>query len=334
MIAMIATGREAPRAGSTTSAEEFRKATLAIALDGAKLVFLDNQTGKFGSSALCSALTSGVVTDRLLGATRTATAPIRAVWLTTGNNLTFAADMARRSVVCDLDTGDEHPEDRRFKRGNLLEDVREQRGALVCATLTILRAYVVAGRPSHPLPALGGFVAWDSLVHGALIWAGVGDPDAGRARVRLDGDADTEIPKEALQVLAAMFAEGSWTAAEVVRQLREAGLDDDALTLASFAGCKGTLTAQALGDALSKSKNRPLGGLVFRLDGKSGGKTRWRVEVATGAKVASDISENTHETDGSQGEGCGVAAERPPTPPKTPSTLFSAPFEKSDGGVS
>jgi hypothetical protein len=243
---------------------------------------------------------------------------MRAVWIATGNNLVFATDMARRSVVCDLDAGDEHPEDRKFACPNLLELIRQQRGELVRAALVLLRAFVVAGRQPHGLAPLGGFEKWDALIRGTLIWAGVGDPDGGRGRIRSDGDADTELPKAALAILHLVFGESAWTTAQVVSEVNGSGCDDDVQTLAAFAKCKSSLTAQALGDALSALRDRPLGGLVLRRAGTTGGKARWVVEVAKAAKVASSISENIQGDDRVGNDSGGEGDLRPPGSPKPP----------------
>jgi hypothetical protein len=79
-------------------------------------------------------------------------------------------------VPIDLDPKVEHPEDRKFKRADLIGYVQENRPRLVAAALTVLRAFVVAGWPAHGQPPKGSFEAWDQLVRSAIIWAGGADP--------------------------------------------------------------------------------------------------------------------------------------------------------------
>ncbi len=281
-LVTIATGRPAPHAGATESAEEFRKAALAIALDGTRVVFLDNQVGRFGSPGLSSVITSGAVSDRLLGKSQTATASMRAVWIVTGNHLTFASDMARRVIACELDAQVEHPEDRQFKVPNLLGHAAKKRGELVRAVLTILAAYFQAGKPRHAGSRLGGFEAWDDLVRGALSWSGLGDADGARERIREDADADTEIPRQALALLADWFPDGErFSSADVASELARTTLDDDRDVFAAFApprkGQSRTDT-QAIGDALRGVSGRIFGGLVLTKAGATGGRVRWKVE--------------------------------------------------------
>src|SRR4029077_15917954 len=58
--------------------------------------------------------------------------------------------------------------------------------ALVVAGLTALRAYVVAGCPSHLRKGLGSFESWDKVVPGGLLWCGYADPCATRDRLISD----------------------------------------------------------------------------------------------------------------------------------------------------
>ena len=75
----------------------------------------------------------------------------------TGNNLSFAGDMTRRALLCRMDARMENPEGRSFEK-DLRSWVPEHRGQLVAAGLTILRAFVAAGRPGlAKLPPFGSF---------------------------------------------------------------------------------------------------------------------------------------------------------------------------------
>ncbi len=53
---------------------------------------------------------------------------------------------------------------REFAVRDLPMYIRREHPRLLCAALTILRGFVVAGRPAHGRPALGMFESWDSLV--------------------------------------------------------------------------------------------------------------------------------------------------------------------------
>ena len=75
-----------------------------------------------------------------------------------------------------MDAGVEFPEDREFRRPDLLGYVRQHRGQLVAAALTMLRAFHVADRPGHGKPAKGSFETWDALVRACIIWCEMPDP--------------------------------------------------------------------------------------------------------------------------------------------------------------
>jgi hypothetical protein len=172
--AIIATGRPAPKRPPTTTEDELRKALLAYALESPRLVVLDNVEGALGSPTLAYVLTAGVVSDRLLGASESRTVSVRYVLAATGNNVSLRGDLGRRVVPIDIDPRVEHPEDRGgWRYPDLLGHLRRERPRLVAAALTMLRAYVVAGRPSHGHPAYGSYEQWDALVRGAVVWASV-----------------------------------------------------------------------------------------------------------------------------------------------------------------
>src|SRR5205814_1600925 len=138
-------------------------------------------------------VTAEVVGDRLLGFNKDVTAPLRPVWLFNGNNTSFTGDFARRVVQCRMDSRCEDPSKRfGFRHDPLLDHVRREQPRLAAAGLTILRAYVVAGRPTHGKPKKGSFEGWDDLIRGALLWIGAADPLAGDDEVRVEADADLE----------------------------------------------------------------------------------------------------------------------------------------------
>ena len=146
----------------TADPEEQRKRLLTVLMSGDQVIVLDNIEGVLSGDALCTALTTDTISDRLLGTQRQGTAPTCVTWLATGNNLTVGGDMTRRVVYCTLDPQCERPEEREFSR-NLPEWIPAHRPALVVAGLTALRAYIVAGKPPQPVPNLGSFEEWSNL---------------------------------------------------------------------------------------------------------------------------------------------------------------------------
>jgi hypothetical protein len=263
---LIALGHDAARTSPPSKDDDMRKLLLSIALSGDGGVLFDDVSGVFRSGPLDMALTGTKVKDRLLGANRMAEAPLRAVFCTSGNNLSFGGALGRRVVPCDLDAGVEHPEDRSgFQHPDLRAWVRQERSRLVAACLTILRAYVVAGKPAHGLSRKGSFEAWDDLVRGALIWAGAGDPLGGQARIREEGDSDLDALRAGLSAWEALLSGKPGTAAEALR--RAHGEPEHLGGLAAFAGCdERKLDARRLGYGLRKFKGRLCDGRCFDRD--------------------------------------------------------------------
>jgi hypothetical protein len=276
VASIIATGRPAARSSYPSSDDEIEKVITAWVLDASRIGFFDNVVGTFGSPALSKAVAMpGDWDGRILGSSRTAKMPLRLTWFVTGNNITFRSDMARRVVVCDIDPGTEHPEDRGgWKYPNLEAHVLENRGALVTAALTLLRGFIAAGKPAHGRTALGGFEEWDSLVRGALVWVGVGDCDAGRVRIRADGDPDRLELEAAYVALRNEFGEGArWTSADAFTRAKTS----EALREALEGLTDGRLDANGLRYALRGRRDRIAGGLKLERAGESGDAVRWRI---------------------------------------------------------
>jgi hypothetical protein len=187
----IVSGRPMARMAPVDDDDEWNKRILALAIAGDSLILIDNIAGTLGAPALDAALTGTTFSGRVLGQTRTVTAPLCATWYATGNNVVLAGDLARRCSHIRLESPEELPERRtRFAHPDLLPWVRERRAELVAAGLTVLRGYSAAGRPDMLLPPWGSFEGWSKLVRGALVWAGEADPGETRAELQTASDRD------------------------------------------------------------------------------------------------------------------------------------------------
>jgi hypothetical protein len=216
-IATLATGRGAPRMnfpvkvyitsmGQSVSVDdcEMEKILGAYALRGASLICFDNIVAPFGGAPLDRVLTArDSVGLRVLGRSETPTLPWRAVVLGTGNNLECLRDTARRALKSRIESLLENPESRTdFKHPDLLGWLRAKRPRLVVAALTVLRAFVVAGRPNK-CDRWGSFEEWSELIPPAIVFAGGSDPMGARVTGDVDRDDDTaalatilvELPK-------------------------------------------------------------------------------------------------------------------------------------------
>ena len=156
--------------------EECRKLLLAELLRAPAVIVFDNLTGDLlAHKSLCTALTSEQMTGRILGVSKTAAVNTRTLFLSSGNNVGPIQDMARRCITIHLDPGCEVPAARSFKRPDLVREVLRERGRYVSAALTIVRAWISAGRPKAECKSLASYGDWSDLCRQPLLWLGVAD---------------------------------------------------------------------------------------------------------------------------------------------------------------
>ncbi|MGI4942041.1 MAG: hypothetical protein ACRYHQ_16020, partial [Janthinobacterium lividum] len=187
----IATGRACPVVAAAANADETEKRLVGLLLAAFPIVSLDNVNGELGGDILCQAVERPLIRVRPLGRSDIIEIESRACIFATGNALRVRGDMVRRTVVSALDAEMERPELRQFAQDPVAE-VLADRGRYVGACLTIVRAYLAAGRPGL-LPALASFEDWSALVRSALVWLGEKDPCTSMESAREDDPELTEM---------------------------------------------------------------------------------------------------------------------------------------------
>ncbi|MDD7442778.1 MAG: hypothetical protein PUG38_09220 [Sutterellaceae bacterium] len=192
--------------------EECRKLLLSIFLEAPPVVVFDNLTEDIRAfKSLCIALTEPAMGGRLLGTNRSVDVSTKTLLLSTGNNVGPVADMTRRVVPICLAPKDEIPANHVFRRPGLLSDVRRERGRLVSAALTIVSAWIRAGRPISPaFPAINSFQEWSSLCREPLLWLGREDP-AQRMFESMREDPERLFDNRMLTALRETFQNGPFT---------------------------------------------------------------------------------------------------------------------------
>lgn len=257
---IAATGRRPPVTVLSGEQEEQRKHLLAHALEGHRAVQLDNITQPLGGPVLSAAVTAGEVRDRILGVSRTATAPLDCVFVATGNNLRFFGDFDRRVLVARQEPTVERPEDRQPPGGFRYPDLRayatRKHPKLVTAALTIIRGWDIAGRPPHGLTPFGSFEAWDGLVRAASLWAGLGDPLRCRARVKAFADDDVERIRALHEAWEESFGSRTATAMDAVDAAGERPRLRSALALLDSRGSPDRPNLQSIGHSLHSIAGR------------------------------------------------------------------------------
>lgn len=195
-VATIAVGSvPAESIPARDSDEEWRKKITSILLAASPFVRLDNipDNTTITSPSLAAALTTREWSDRLLGSNDSIRLPSQTVWAATGNNLRLAGDMPRRSYGIRLDANEEQPWKRKdFKIRDLEQYVHDNRGDLLGAALTVVRAWYTNGRPRAEVPTLGSFEEWANTIGSVLAFAGIESFLGNLEQTQIVQDEDTQ----------------------------------------------------------------------------------------------------------------------------------------------
>ena len=177
MFAGVPAARTADYDCSRTLKKTGRKKLLATLLPAPSHVLIDN-CRILDSANLDAALTApNTWSGRILGLSENGTVPVRCVWIATANNLQVKGDLARRLIFIHIDSGEEKPYERSdFRHKNLRKWITQNRGQIVGACLTLIRAWQAAGSPPYAGKAKkGSYESWLSVIGGILEAVGITD---------------------------------------------------------------------------------------------------------------------------------------------------------------
>jgi len=266
---------------------EMSKRVVALCMEGAQVLTLDNIKGHFDSNVLAAFLTSGRVEgERILGGNSTFSGEARLVVLLTSNNASLSRDLGRRFLKVRIDTGAETPQALTFGF-DPVERAMAERLAIARGVCMVVAGFHAAGSP-----VLGqgeaGFPAWARLVRSCVIWlqregltteAGVGavsDPGACLLEGAGADDPDQIAWGALLEGLAASFGVGeTFTAKDLLPVCRVGQPSEIAEALGEFLSPgKRELSALSIGRVLGNRRDRIVGGLALR-----GGKDRKNANV-------------------------------------------------------
>lgn len=194
-------GREVDINVQKESEAEWRKALTSFFMSGASHFFLDNMYNPVGwdesprdvdSGTLAAAWTGRRWKDRILGGQEEARIKVSAVFMSSGNNVTFSRELTRRLVHIQLVAVSENPSLRTgFRHDELLVWAAENRAALTRACLVLVRNWVARGRKPGRA-TMGSYESYAKTMSGILEAAGVSGflenrpkPKAGRDRESL-----------------------------------------------------------------------------------------------------------------------------------------------------
>jgi hypothetical protein len=302
-VAAMGTGGEVSVMPPAKDEEEWRKRLFAGLRGGDTVLLLDNVREPLGNAAIDSFITSPFYKDRILGESNTLELPNKALFLITGNNLVLTGDTHRRVLIVRLDAQQEQPFTREFDF-NPLDDVIKNRQQMVLAALTIVRAYITAGRPKAAKGRIASFELWDDLVRQPLCWLQQLSGSSGRVDLPDFADpaesitrSESENPDQAK--LAAMlnawhsaFGSAPTTVANVIAATpqycdpKHVLLKDAA---DEIAGQHGKINSRMLGRWIERHAEQRNCGLRFVKAGKAHGVMRWQV-LQTVERAASDAA--------------------------------------------
>lgn len=256
LVSLISCGRLMPVSTAPESDAECRKQITSKVIAGESIYLFDNIAGKLAYPSLDAALTATMWSDRILGASKAVTLPLRLTFYGTGNNVALHRDTLRRTNYCRLESAVENPETRTgFKVPNLLQHVRDKRGYYTACALSILHGYFKDGRPNQHLSPLGSFEGWSDLVRSAVVWTGMPDPMETRAAL-IESDDDSASLRQLLTAWRAADTAGQGiSVAEAIAHPAMENVKQD------FAGSKDV--RHAIGLALRKYKGRVCDGKRF-----------------------------------------------------------------------
>ncbi len=260
MPSLIASGHLPPKRSWPRSEEELRKQLFAALLAGDRSLLFDNvpKGHMVRTVELCALLTSPRWADRVLGASQNIVTQNRMVLVATGNQITPAADLARRSLVIKLEPPREGIKDRRFQIEDLRAYITEHRVELLMDALTVLLAFNQYQPEPGEFPTLvPSFEDWSKRIRNAILWLGYPDPMQTQEEETDDEESNSDA---AFGALAPSFA-GPFTASDVTRL---AASNDEINRVLLEAGCDAPYDSKKVGFWLRDNRDRVVGNWKLR----------------------------------------------------------------------
>ncbi len=278
LVAILATGRLMPVISQGRNEDELEKRLGAALLAGDAAISLDNCDHVLQSAFLCQALTQQHLNIRVLGLSKNVETPVNVAIYATGNNLSIAGDLARRSLLCSLDARCGHPERRRFDV-DVIAMARANRANLVAAALTVLRAWHVVNEhvDRHPL---GSFEEWSHRVRAPLLWLGHADPCDTTIKVQADDPRLLSLVTVLVQWRDNLGTLTAYTVQQVIN--RAINVNDFHVALLNVASSRtgNVVSNERLGRWLRKVEGRVVNKLTLKRTGNSGGYPTWTLAEA------------------------------------------------------
>lgn len=296
LITVFATPQQGTPTSFPADDEECGKLLLAELLRAPAVIEFDNLTNDIlPHKSLCTALTSEFMSGRIMGLSKTATVSTRALFLSSGNNVTPIKDMTRRCITINLNPEVEIPAARTYKRPNLISEVLVERERYVSAALTIIRGWIIAGKPRTECKSLSGFGEWSDLCRQTLLWLDYQDPALSIFNAIKD-DPDREQLGRLLTAWLAVFGNMPTMVREAVNKSTYSGSENNELKeiLHDIADERGEINRHRLGRWIKRHAGQIVNGLRFVICSGNTSAVKW--EVKTVSSVSSHSNTQHQET--------------------------------------
>jgi len=269
--------------------EECQKYLLSALLDAPAVVIFDNLTRDLlPHTSLCSALTEESIRGRILGLSKTAQVSTKTLFLSSGNNVGPVRDMTRRTIVIALDPQTEFASARDFKL-DPLSMVRGQRAHYVSLVLTVVNAWLSAGRPIANCRKLASYERWSEMVRQPLMWLGLSDPAEGLYSTQ-ENDPDKQMLLRLLLAWRLCFGSAPTMVREAVCHAFSGAAHSGDLreVLEEIAERRGDINRRILGHYISRAEGRVVQGIRFERSYTRENAERW--SIRTLSAEPSDVS--------------------------------------------
>lgn len=293
VIAVVATGKPAAMMGGYKDDTEWRKCITTTLMRGHAVVVIDNVDGELYAASLATLLTTSVWKDRVLGRNEDVLLPNTACWLANGNNIKLKGDLPRRAYWIRLDAQEAQPWLRRpsmFRHPHLISWVKEHRGAILAAILTVARAWVLAGmpRPSDPV-VIGSFERWSETIGGLLEYVGLSGFLTNLQEMYARTDSETPVWELFLEAWLSSLGDKPVTVSEVANKAKDEPRFEEVIP-PNLGSVEDKGFTRKLGNALSKREGMRFSNqLMIKRSGEAQRANRWVITKAQGSKLG-DLS--------------------------------------------
>jgi hypothetical protein len=280
LIYRVVSGRPAILKALPSDNEETRKAITAALVAGRSMMVWD-EAHVLEGKALAQLLTVPTWSDRRLGATAEVEIDNRVTFAALGNNVRVEGDVGRRAYRIRIHPQVEDQSGRdanEFRHPDIPAWTDEHRAELLGAVLTLIRAWVLAGRPSG-VATFGSFETWSRTIGGILEHAGVPGFLEGRKEWLAGANVSGETWAVHLAWLGSEFGGRAFLTSDVAERLVRAGVKAPLPSASRTVSVPENSAAycRSLGMVYHHRQDQTFYGLTLMRDGVTNGSARWRV---------------------------------------------------------